>query len=253
MIEKGEGNIGALETLVELSRELHERTIILRYKAFEQKIFGPEDSNHDPKMDISTSLDETEERIELVEMEPEESVMLTFSFNFDDAELDEKKESSVEIVDRLVEESDLTSTSIDPTKHVNFEKDEEIFEDSELKIPHQEEAKKEPILEEVIVSVNSNTKWTTVINGVLKSNEGSFRSQLLSLSGSFGLNERLLYINELFDGNADGFSALISSLDSKTSWSECKQLLESTAEQNDWDENSDTVHEFIVHAHRKYV
>ncbi|MBU2018650.1 MAG: hypothetical protein KJ941_03305 [Bacteroidetes bacterium] len=242
-LDQGQWSIVELESMVELSRELHERAVILRYKAFEQKVF---DQKVETAKNIETQIDEVEanepiqeEPIDFgifeKEEEPAPASEPTFAF-------DMLKEEEVVEMEPEVEEEEEVMTEVE-LESPNLESDQE---------PELPEEIKETVEEEVENFVETGN-WNSIINNIIRSNESSFRSQLSSLSGSFGMNERLLYINELFDGDADHFSDLIKNLDSKSTWEESLALVEHVATRENWIQDSETVQEFIVHLHRKYV
>mgnify|MGYP006183998847 FL=1 len=83
-------------------------------------------------------------------------------------------------------------------------------------------------------------------------NQIGFNS-LPSLIGSFGLNERLLYINELFDGSSESFSESIKHLDARSNLSEAADYVENIAGKFNWDIESETVEEFIQKLCRRYA
>ena len=74
-----------------------------------------------------------------------------------------------------------------------------------------------------------------------------------SLIGSFGLNERLLYINELFDGSSESFSDAIKQLDAKTNLSDATIFTTELVNKFNWDIESETVEEFFQKLCRRYA
>lgn len=77
--------------------------------------------------------------------------------------------------------------------------------------------------------------------------------KLDSLLGSFGLNERLQFINELFDGSSEGFSNAIKHLDQQASAEQAKTKVAEYAVENNWDVESETVVEFMQKIVRRYA
>lgn len=74
-----------------------------------------------------------------------------------------------------------------------------------------------------------------------------------SLIGSFGLNERLQYINELFDGSSENFSDAIKVLDNQSSVDSAKTKVAELALINNWDVESETIVEFMQKVLRRYA
>ena len=77
--------------------------------------------------------------------------------------------------------------------------------------------------------------------------------KLDSLLGSFGLNERLQFINELFDGSSEGFSNAIKHLDKQPSFEQARSKVAEYAVENNWDVESETVVEFMQKIIRRYA
>lgn len=77
--------------------------------------------------------------------------------------------------------------------------------------------------------------------------------KLDSLLGSFGLNERLQFINELFDGSSEAFSNAIKHLDQQASSEAARSKVAEYAVENNWDVESDTVVEFMQKIIRRYA
>ncbi len=78
-------------------------------------------------------------------------------------------------------------------------------------------------------------------------------SKIESLIGSFGLNERLQFINELFDGSSESFSNAIKELDQQMGSEAAKSKVAEFAVENNWDVDSETVEEFMQKIVRRYA
>jgi hypothetical protein len=77
--------------------------------------------------------------------------------------------------------------------------------------------------------------------------------KLDSLLGSFGLNERLQFINELFDGSSEAFSNAIKVLDQQNSSEEARSKVAELALENQWEIDSETIVEFMQKIARRYA
>jgi hypothetical protein len=75
---------------------------------------------------------------------------------------------------------------------------------------------------------------------------------LESLVGAFGLNEKLSYIIELFEGSNDDFSSSIKLLDEQSNLSETLPILVEIAEIYNWDLKSEVTEKFILQICRRY-
>ena len=78
-------------------------------------------------------------------------------------------------------------------------------------------------------------------------------SKLDSLIGAFGLNQRLRYINDLFDGSSEMFSDAIKALDSQPSLNEANLKAATLATDYDWDPEEEIVIEFMSYLNRRYA
>lgn len=241
-----------LEELVVNTQELHERAIILRYKAFEEKIFGErpveiapvietpiyEEPVAEPIQETSSysmpeleiELDEEEEVVEETIEEIEEQPAFDFSL-FDD--------SAEQIKEEVLEDNTFEHLSVSST---------ESTEDG----VHEEHI----TMEQVIVTPTepSNQKFYARFskdNTDLAPQIGM--TALSTLIGSFGLNERLQYINELFDGSSEAFSEAIKVLDNLSSRDEMLIRASAYANNHNWDLESETVEEFVLKLKRRYA
>lgn len=78
-------------------------------------------------------------------------------------------------------------------------------------------------------------------------------TKIASLVGSFGLNERLQFINELFDGSSENFSNAIKILDQQSSSENARTKIAELGASNSWDVESETVVEFMQKVIRRYA
>jgi len=77
--------------------------------------------------------------------------------------------------------------------------------------------------------------------------------KLDSLIGAFGLNEKLRYINDLFDGSSEMFGNAIKVLDSQPDLDAANQKVNEIAEENSWDPEEEAVVEFLSYVNRRYA
>lgn len=237
-MENGTLSITELSDLEGLTRDLHERSIILKYKAFEEKVGVA--SVVEVKEEIS---EESSEQVEEESEEPEEEDNeLEFSL-FEDTsstedvmeEILEKKEEEIEaIVEVKIEEPIVETPIIEPVV-------ETLKEEVNLS---------EPIKPEDEQQGNFLDRLKTLPSSV---SSQFTESKIESLNGAFGLNERLRYIRELFDGSNDLFAEAISSLDSQSSLGEASIKVEELAFSNSWDLEEEAVLEFMSLIKRRYA
>lgn len=231
-LENGELNLEELTTLESLTRALHERSIILKYKAFEQKV--------NPVVPQESIVEETPELIAEVEIAEELIEVPTIDFSM----------FSVEEEDDVEEEPVKEEPIIAEVNEVELSEVEEIIE------PVVEE-KVAPIvveLKEDVPAPKSGGSFLDKMQSADTSINARFNgSKLDTLVGAFGLNQKLQYINELFDGSSESFSDAIKSLDVKSSMEDAKETVSSLAAQYEWDSEDETVVEFMSVLTRRYA
>ena len=69
--------------------------------------------------------------------------------------------------------------------------------------------------------------------------------KLETLIGSFTLNDKLLFINSLFDGSSDAFAKAVKSLDLTPTMSEARIMLSNFADEFHWEMDNDVVEDFV--------
>lgn len=255
-LEQGELQLEELNTLVQLTQELLERYTILRYKAYEGKEIREEESEsmeHSESqsenkehgtwnMEQSESLSENEnEEHGTWNMEDEsesENVSVSVSEEpvaFDFSLFDDTAE---EVQDTLLEENAVEHVSISAVT-------EEVEGISEQKIT-MEQVIQTPVADDNKAFI----KHFSAIEPGFFNQIGM--SRLDTLIGSFGLNERLQYINELFNGSSEAFSDAVKRLDHVGSYQDALIEASKYAHEFDWDIESETVEELVTKLKRRH-
>lgn len=100
---------------------------------------------------------------------------------------------------------------------------------------------------------------STTLNDKLKDSKSSSlvdnmqKQKINSISKSISLNQRFIFIKELFGGNLDNYEKALHNLDSFDSWEEANQFIEEEiAPEYNWDISKDSVAEFTGIIERKY-
>lgn len=196
---------------------------------------------------------------------------LTVELNFDkEEELDEQeKEEEEQQEEQIIEENTIISTSYDEesnseiqeithhqTSVIETGESTTIIETEETTtittFENQVEENETPQVEVSSSSVDSETE------NKLKSIEKSLRINysivpLETLIGSFTLNERLQFINELFEGSSDSFSTAVKKLDALDGLDSARSVVADYASSNSWDLDSEIVEDFLVKICRRYA
>lgn len=250
-LENGKISSEELEILLDQSRELYDRAVILRYKSYEEKVFPTSEANSEQQTEISlekevtnefteieaavVSVDRVEMPFEAAEKELENPIMEeipSFDFSLFDDSSEEAKHAVLE--EEAIEHISVTATS------------EEEFGLHEEKIV-MEQVTLTPVSEENQRFLARFSK--TDINNMNQ----ILMSKLDTLIGSFGLNERLQYINELFNGSSEHFSEAVKIIDNQSNIEEALLKTSVYANQFNWENDSETVEEFIIKIKRRYA
>lgn len=315
-IENGKLSLEDLERLVTSTRELYERSVVLKYKSMEEKVFGITKPIEEPVV-----VNDIEEDVEVEEIEIEEETIveepipfslsevqnetildsvksekiieeLTFGFSLFDYEDEQEDvaenitlEEDLELTDQeeiisqtefevagvseniTVQEEEYTSEEFvndsEPILSEDFFSSNDTFQGEivvEEKIEEQIEEFEEEELVEEIVGQPSSFSYGELAPFINKFNlvESNVSTQfgiakIDTLIGSFGLNERLQYINELFDGSSEDFSDAVKILDNQPSIEIAKTKVAEIALINQWEVDSETIIEFIQKVVRRYV
>lgn len=240
-LESGDLSIHELVELETLTRELHERSIILKYKAFEEADGQRQGFEAEavivPKVMIEEPVEVEPPFIDepIIEPEMEATPVLDFSmFDAQDEEPEVKQEEAPEVSQE--EESDVIIDDVQETPVI--------------------EAPAAPVVQEEPIAI-VREKGSSFLDR-LSILDNSISSQLAgrkidTLTGAFGINERLLYINELFDGSGEAFSDAIKALDTQDNLDAASNKVEELAFQNSWNPEEEVVLEFLAIIKRRYA
>jgi hypothetical protein len=277
-IENGTISLTELEITVDVARDLYEKLLIIRHKVYEQSIlekpsydFSLMDEVEDSSDIISETPSNGEENtvIEMELREPETETLSsnTVYFSENQAPIEESlfdsEPSVLEIHSDLLEnESEFVSpevnSEINITDSVELSVELEVVFDDELvedtftnDISNQNPV--DVISENKLSETSSN--WLVKLRAMEDQASSDFAmSKLDSLIGSFGLNERLQFINELFDGSSEAFSEAVKILDARTGMDSAREKIAEFAESNNWnDADSETVGDFVAKIKRRYA
>ena len=271
-----------MEELVATSREFYERTLILRYKSYEQEVFGAGLSSDTiskeyqaptPKVEVSSS-----PSVE-VESQQEKAAPFDLSFSlFDQLEQEEALLQEIEaenevliassethqgheshsIVESTPTEIFVTETSTLTTDEYTQETTftEEIVEEI-IQSQLVEEEISTPPVQEVPTTATTPSYQKDAFDKMIE-RDNSLGSQIMgtrldTLNGAFGLNEKLQLINELFDGSSELFYQSVQIFDSLPDFEQAKVVLKNYSTEFSWDFENPLVIEFVQKIARRYV
>lgn len=259
-ISKGNITLIELEETVASSRELYERLLIVRYKVYENSILADKESEELEVVDKETEVKKEEETI------PEENKDREIIFEEETTDIAEDSiirfdlfatpeiESEVEEDEVLPEVEKEIEQSIEEDVLPEIEiKEEELIEenlDSEEEIENTANDSAETSKE---IAEDASSLFPKLMK-IEKSIAQNYQVMTLeTLIGSFTLNERLQFINELFDGSSDLFSSAIKRLDALDNRDSARAVISEYAAENNWDLDGEVVEDFMLKICSRYA
>lgn len=182
--------------------------------------------------------------------ETEESVIAS-SFENESSEEDEDEEEEGSFVDQ--DESSLSEELVEATEFNNSD----ILEEDE----EAQNVEPEPFIEETPIEVPQTNYepqfsadqpiWMAEMEANIRDNRSIF--PLETLAGAFTLNEKLQFINELFDGSSDDFSSSVKQLDQLANMDAARNMLAELSQSFNWDTESEIVEDFLYKICRRHA
>ena len=256
-LESGELAITDLEGLVEEARELYERLLIVKFKAYEK--YGEPNSE---SSDHEEEAEEVKEIVEEIEPEVEEKEDTGFDFSGITEEVEQPRfdfSGSVE-----------TETSAEPEVKETIEAKEEVVEEeiAEETTEAVEETQEE--LEEAKDAAEDIFKDSHVerveaedensLNEKLKDTEDelSLRKKLQStpvtdLRKEISIAKKFEYITFMFEGRNETYEKAIDSLNNCADGEEAKNKLNELSTQYNWDLENKSIIKFVELVERRYL
>lgn len=180
----------------------------------------------------------------------EESVIAS-SFENESSEEDEVEEEEGSFLDQ--DEPSLSEELVEATEFNNSD----ILEEEE----EAQNVNPEPFIEETPIEVPQTNYepqfsadqpiWMAEMEANIRDNRSIF--PLETLAGAFTLNEKLQFINELFDGSSDDFSSSVKQLDQLANMDAARNMLAELSQTFNWDTESEIVEDFLYKICRRHA
>ncbi len=259
-ISKGNITLIELEETVASSRELYERLLIVRYKVYENSILADKESEV-----LEVVYKETEEEKE-EETIPDENKDIEIIFEEETNDIAEDSIIRFDLFATPEIESEVEEDEVLP--EVEKEIEQSIEEDvlPEIEIKEEELVEENLDSEEEIENTANDSAETSKeiaedasslfpkLMKIEKSIAQNYQVMTLeTLIGSFTLNERLQFINELFDGSSDLFSSAIKRLDALDNRDSARSVIAEYAVENNWDLDGEVVEDFMLKICSRYA
>lgn len=258
-ISKGNITRIELEETVASSRELYERLLIVRYKVYENSILADKESEELEVVYKETEVKKEEETI------PDENKDIELIFEEETNDIAEDSIIRFDLFATPEIEFEVEEDEVLPEVEKEIEQSiEEVLPEIEIK---EEELVEENLdsEEEIKNTLNDSAETSKEINEdasslfpklmkIEKSIAQNYQVMTLeTLIGSFTLNERLQFINELFDGSSDLFSSAIKRLDALDNRDSARSVIAEYAAENNWDLDGEVVEDFMLKICSRYA
>jgi len=197
------------------------------------------------------------------------SVELNFDEEQEQEENEQVEEQEEQQEEQIIEENTTITSSYDEETHVETQEithhQTSVIETEEsTTLIETEETITITNIENPVEENEASQVETPIASGdsetesKLKSIEKSLRINysivpMETLIGSFTLNERLQFINELFEGSSDSFSTAVKKLDALDGLDSARSVVSEFASTNNWDLESEIVEDFLVKICRRYA
>ena len=79
------------------------------------------------------------------------------------------------------------------------------------------------------------------------------KSKVHDLTKAFGISEKFLFMNELFEEDSDNYKRALNTLNNFSSWDDAEQELLKLSEKYTWDQESEFVNRFMTMVERRYA
>lgn len=271
-LNAGEISAEEMDELVDLTRELHDRIVILRYKSYEQHVFGVQNqetdiSQHSFSTEESTTEFVTESPLETIVEADEPQVVAEkiteepiFDFSlFDEKPTESTPEKPTEFdlfgigseEESILETEDTTDFEAVQESTTQFVEEESFVPEIKVEAPIET-----PVAHQVTPSVS--TEDADRFFSKIPRLEDSMGSRMMipklsTLVGSFGFNEKLQCISELFGGSSEAFNSAIQQLDIQSDFAAAKSVMQTMAEENHWDLEKEMTIEFVQKVERRFL
>lgn len=242
--EENEESQPEIDLIVELTEDLIEETsephseienISEQDDEIEIGLFSAEEEFESPNNQPT----ESEEGLDALENEELVSEHTSFSTHYDEESKTETEEITHEETSIIEsEDSTMIIEHVETTTVTTIHNSTDEIQESE---PEKASSSASSDTENKLKSVERNLRINYSI------------VPLETLIGSFTLNERLQFINELFEGSSDAFSSAIKKLDVLDDLDSARNVVAQFAENNNWDLDSEIVEDFLVKICRRYA
>jgi len=245
-IESGNLELPDLESVVENARELYERLLILKHKAYEQI-----EKSAVAEVIKEDVVEEEQEPEEAIEEEQEAESTLDFSGITEETEEDQEEqpsfdfsasdeiESEEEDADSITENSNEESITGEPSSENESEENEDLFKDSHVEKhePEDENTLNEKLKEEEELSLRKKLQNTAVTD----------------LKSEISIAKKFEYITFMCDGKNESYNDAIEVLNNCVDGDDARIKLNEYSSKYSWDLENKSIIKFVELVERRYL
>lgn len=239
LMNHGRLTLDGIDQLTEQSRDLYERLIVIRHKAFEQLA-----KNENSETIIESQVVE--------EVKPKKQKAEESSLSFDFSEPVEETASEE------------TAPAFEPTLIADIIEDEpetseEVMEATPDSVTMVDSESTNEIETDEPKDLNESFKSDShSINDIFKSSDASLadrlsQSSINDIKNHIDINKKFSYISKLFGGDNEAYNQNINVLNQCQDGDEARYLLEQLSNTYQWDVEDNTVVEFVQLVERRYL
>ena len=254
-----------IKNILFVARELYENAVLLsHYKSIEKNIIADYTATKTPAIEVAVEtpkipqavVEQTVDEVKVIEF-PKEEIKETIQISTIEIEkkqpvFDEVKEEETFVEDKKVPEIILEEVS-KPIVEETATNIEEIAQNLEIEIT------------QTIQTFTAQTSVTSSSNKSIfekiadeKSVDNSLASKLSKtkikdLVSSIGLNEKFLFINELFDGNSALYNQEIQVLNTQNNSTDALQYFQQLQQKFNWEKDSKVYEKLKDLVERRYI
>ncbi len=259
-LEKGQMSRKEVEAMLHNSRELYDRLVILRYKAFEDSV---KDKRSGPASEKTTAA--------VAPKENKRKSPLTFQLNFDQQAqmtaqeniiprnqmslIDAIEEEESEAAKKKIEEKVVPSGIAENTMAT----EKEVAENDEREKPAPDTVAIEkkmgegPLFEEPGAEKEKNLNELLAADKEHRSLAKKLQDRPIEdLKKAIPLNQRFLFTNDLFNGEDQAYNDAVEKLNGMADIQKAEALLRDLSDRYEWKWSSDPVRHFVSMVERRH-
>ena len=283
-ISSGQISRDELDQFVDATSFLHHKAVILRYKAFENKVLGknqplelPEDKLEEsattqaaveydePSVNMQAIQDEIQQPVEVEQPVAEESAAAEQTPAMEELQSDlqsahEEDEPTFDLFSLDLNENEEIAPATEQKMPVMADEGQaSAMEIEEEAVPESQPEPSQPVEAPQPASHQpaASSSLHAIYNRIDRPDD-SFTSRfpvnrIENLNVAFGFNERLQTINELFGGSSEVFSSALNELQHAGSQDRARMIVSRYAQENSWNASDDLAISFAKKVDQLYA